>query len=55
MLWPQFHHTPNSGSAASPNQDELDITLDYGPKQGLLKGLWLRARAGWLDQYGAGA
>ena len=47
--------TPNSGSAASPTQDEIDITLDYRPKQGLLKGLWLRARAGWLDQYGAGA
>ena len=47
--------TPNSGSAASPDQDEFDITLDYRPKQGLLKGLWLRARAGWLDQSGAGA
>jgi hypothetical protein len=47
--------TPNSGSAASPDQDEFDITLDYRPKRGLPKGLWLRARAGWLDQYGAGA
>jgi len=39
--------TPNSGPNASPDQTELDITVDYKVKKGTLKGLWLRAR--WVD------
>lgn len=39
----------------SPDQEELDITLDYRPGQGRLSGLWLRLRAAWVDQHGAGA
>ena len=39
----------------SPDQDELDITLDYRPEQGPLSGLWLRLRASTVNQHGAGA
>lgn len=42
--------TPDSGLAASPDQRELDITVDYRFQQRLLKGLWIRARAAFLDQ-----
>jgi hypothetical protein len=48
-------HTPDSGSNASPDQDELNLTLDYRPREGLLEGLWLRARAAFVDQWGSGA
>ena len=29
---------------------ELDVTLDYRVKRGLLKGLWLRVRGSWLHE-----
>lgn len=32
---------------------EIDLTLDYRPKQGRLKGLWLRARGSWLNEESA--
>lgn len=47
--------TPDSGPQASPDQNELDLTLDYQPKQGLLKGFWLRLRGAHVDQSGPGA
>jgi outer membrane porin, OprD family len=47
--------TPDTGSFASPDQDELNITFDYKFKKGLLNGLWLRLRYALLDQHGAGA
>ncbi|MEA3274270.1 MAG: OprD family outer membrane porin [Pseudomonadota bacterium] len=47
--------TPDNGRNASPDQEELDITLDYKPELGALKGLWFRARAAFVDQQGAGA
>jgi hypothetical protein len=47
--------TPDSGSAASPDQQELDLTADYYFQGGGAKGLWLRARAAFLDQEGPGA
>jgi hypothetical protein len=43
-------NTPDSGSNASPDQQELDITVDYRFQSGLLKGLWLRTRAAFVDQ-----
>ena len=46
--------TPDSGSAASPDQKELDFTLDYRPGWRLLKGLWIRARAGFVNRHHAG-
>jgi predicted porin len=43
-------YTPDSGSNASPDQWEFDITVDYRFQSKLLKGLWLRARAAFVDQ-----
>ena len=45
-------NTPDSGALASPDQDEVDFTVDYRFKKGLLKGLWLRLRGAYLDQKG---
>ncbi len=42
--------TPDSGSNASPDQWEFDITVDYRLPSGLLEGLWFRARAAFLDR-----
>jgi hypothetical protein len=44
--------TPDSGRAASPNQNEIDVTVDFRPPKGRLKGLWLRFRSAWVNQYG---
>jgi hypothetical protein len=46
--------TPDTGPVASPDQQELDFTIDYKPS-GPLQGLWLRARAAFVDQRGANA
>jgi hypothetical protein len=43
-------YTPDSGSNASPDQWELDITVDYRLQSALLNGLWLRARAAFVGQ-----
>jgi hypothetical protein len=43
-------NTPDSGANASPDQRELDITVDYRFQSAALKGLWLRARAAFVDQ-----
>jgi hypothetical protein len=43
-------YTPDSGSNASPDQWEFDITVDYRFQSKLLKGLWLRTRAAFVDQ-----
>ena len=42
--------TPDGGPRASPDQEEFDVTVDYRPDLRLLNGLWLRARAAWLDR-----
>ncbi len=42
--------TPDRGLRASPDQTELDFTLDYRFQQPLLQGLWLRARAAFVDR-----
>jgi hypothetical protein len=47
--------TPDNGSAASPDQQELDFTVDYRFSGDLLEGLWIRARAAFVDQNGSGA
>jgi hypothetical protein len=47
--------TPDSGSAASPDQQEFDLTTDYYFQGGAVDGLWLRARAAFLNQEGPGA
>jgi hypothetical protein len=48
-------NTPDSGPIASPDQKELDITVDYRFQAPVLEGLWLRLRWGQLDQSGVGA
>ena len=44
--------TPDSGAAASPDQEEFDITMDYRFQKDFLKGLWLRLRYAYVDQDG---
>ena len=46
--------TPGHGTKASPDQTELDFTVDYR-FGGKLENLWLRARAAFVDQDGPGA
>jgi hypothetical protein len=36
-----------------PNENELDMDLQWKPKQGILKGLWFRARYAIVHQYEA--
>jgi len=47
--------TPDTGRFASPDQSELNVTLDYHFKKNLLEGLWLRLRYAKVEQYGVGA
>ena len=35
--------------AQLPDQTEYDLTIDFKPPRGVLKGLWLRLRGVWLD------
>jgi len=45
-------NTPDSGVNASPDQEEIDLTVDYRFKSDFLKGVWLRVRGAYLDQNG---
>jgi len=45
--------TPDHGRNASPDQSEFDLTLDYKPEAGMLKGLWFRLRGAFVDQDGS--
>ena len=47
--------TSDHGSKASPDQSELDVTLDYKPEAGTIKGLWFRLRGAFVDQDGSGS
>ena len=47
--------TPDSGSDATPDQKELDFTIDYQFGKQRFDGLWIRARAAFVDQSGSGA
>jgi hypothetical protein len=47
--------TADRGRNASPDQSELDLTLDYKPGAGMLKGLWFRLRGAFVDQDGSAA
>ncbi len=42
--------TPDQGPTASLDQEELDVTVDYRFQSRPLKGLWLRARAAFVNQ-----
>jgi predicted porin len=48
-------NTPESGPTSSPDQEELDLTVDYRIKKGFMKGFWLRLRGATLNQRGPGA
>jgi hypothetical protein len=48
-------NTPESGPNASPDQEELDLTLDYRIREGFMQGFWLRLRGATLNQSGPGA
>jgi hypothetical protein len=43
-------NTPDSGSKATPDETEYDLTVDYRFKKGMLKGLWARVRGAYVDQ-----
>jgi len=43
-------NTPDQGSKASPDQQEVDVGLHYGVKSGGWKNLTVRFRLGWNDQ-----
>lgn len=43
-------YTPDSGRNASPDEQEFDVTIDYRPRQGWLRGTWLRFRAAYISQ-----
>jgi len=45
-------NTPDSGENTSPDQQEIDLTVDYRFKRDYLKGLWLRVRGAYLNQDG---
>ena len=45
-------NTPDYGENASPDQEEIDFTIDYRFQRGFLKGLWLRLRGAYLDRDG---
>ena len=45
-------NTPEYGENASPDQQEIDLTVDYQFKRRFLKGFWLRLRGAYLDQDG---
>jgi hypothetical protein len=42
--------TPDTGPAASPDETEYDLTVDYRIREGPAKNLWARLRLGYLDQ-----
>lgn len=45
-----YGNTPDSGVAASPDQEEFDVTLAYAFQQGLLDGFDVRVRNGYVNQ-----
>jgi len=47
--------TPDNGRNASPDQKELDFTLDYRPQGSTFKGLSMRLRHANVTQEGDGA
>ena len=52
-VWGSDAENPETG-AGLPDRAEYDITIDYKPPKGLLKGLWFRARANYIDTQGDG-
>lgn len=47
-MWGSDAEDPATG-AGLPDRTEYDVTVDWKPPTGLLKGLWLRARANYID------
>ncbi len=43
-------NTPETGPAASPDQMEYDLTLDYNLNRNWADGFWIRMRGAWIDQ-----
>jgi len=48
-------YTPQLPSGPTPNEQEIDVTLDYRVGSGMFRELWLRARYGYMNQWGPGA
>lgn len=47
-------NTPETGPDASPDQQEVNVTLDLRPEKGKWKDFWLRFRYGYNDRDGGG-
>ena len=47
-----FNYANGNTPAASPDQEEFDLTVDYHFKKNFLNGLWLRLRYAYVDQDG---
>jgi hypothetical protein len=47
-------NTRDSGSNASPDQAEIDMTVDYRFNNASVEGLWLRVRGAYVNQDGPG-
>jgi len=45
--------TPDKGRLASPDQSELDMTLDYRFRESAFDGLWIRLRSARVDRDGS--
>jgi hypothetical protein len=43
-------NTPESGPAGSPDQEEINVTVDLKPESGVFRNFWLRIRHGWNDR-----
>ena len=48
-------YTPDLPSGPTPDEQEIDVTLDYRIGSGMFKELSLRARYGYMNQWGPGA
>ena len=42
------------GTSTITNERAVDATVDYKPKEGWYRGIWLRVRGSWLKVKGEG-
>ena len=47
MVWGD---TPDTGTIASPDASELDLTIDWRLNRGWSEKVWVRLRSAWVNQ-----